>query len=325
MKAVEILKEGGVVILPTNTVYGFFTRFNNPEGIKKIAKLKNRSLDNPLQVFAKDSSQLKELKLGEEEIHLAEKLLKEPFTLILKTELNQDFVVKEGKIGIRMSRNELLSKILEKTGPLAATSVNTSGENPLTEEKDIRKSFRDVHFVKGDIQGYEEPTSVIEPVESGYKLLRKGSGSLNELKIEAAIGSDHAGFELKENVISILKHRGMIFIDCGTFSQESSDYPQYARKTSKVILESNIPRGILICGTGIGMSISANRFKGIRAALCHNEEYAELARKHNNANILVLGGRFTPDAEVNPILDKFLNTDFEDGRHKRRLDQIEKD
>ena len=137
------------------------------------------------------------------------------------------------------------------------------------------------------------------------------------------IASDHGGFTLKSELIGLLKKKGYMTDDLGTYSEDSVDYPDFGRKAAEAVLSDGNP-GIIICGTGIGISIAANRVKGIRAALCHCPEYAELARKHNDANILALGGRFVDPDTAERIIDTFLNTGFEGGRHQRRIDLIDK-
>ncbi|MDI9471723.1 MAG: ribose 5-phosphate isomerase B [Tissierellia bacterium] len=137
------------------------------------------------------------------------------------------------------------------------------------------------------------------------------------------VGSDHAGFELKEHIKKMLKDKGMKVDDQGTYSEESVDYPDYAKKVSEVVLRGEAV-GILICGTGIGISMAANRHPGIRAALCENEFTARMARAHNDANILCMGGRVVGTALAESIVNTFLSTSFEGGRHARRVDKIER-
>ena len=132
-----------------------------------------------------------------------------------------------------------------------------------------------------------------------------------------SIACDHAGFELKNALLD------PSFSDEGTFSKESVDYPDYAHLVCQKVLNNDADLGILICGTGIGMSISSNRFKGIRAALCHTPEDAFYARAHNHANILCLGGRTLDFATAKNILKIFLETPFEGGRHQRRIDKCD--
>ncbi len=139
--------------------------------------------------------------------------------------------------------------------------------------------------------------------------------------MKISIGSDHAGFELKEKIIN--KYSLFEFDDCGTFSDDSVDYPDYGHKVGSSLLNKNAKYGILICGSGIGISIAANRLKGIRAALCTSVEHARLSRLHNDANILALGSRLTSENDIYAIIDVFFNTDFEGGRHKDRINKID--
>ena len=137
------------------------------------------------------------------------------------------------------------------------------------------------------------------------------------------IGSDHGGFELKEKIKAFLKEKGVEFEDLGTFSEESCDYPDIAKAVAQKVAQTN-SKGILICGTGIGMSIAANKVKGIRCALCHDAYTAEYSRKHNNANIIAFGGRTTGVEIAKQMVEIFLEEEFEGGRHKRRIDKIAK-
>ena len=138
-----------------------------------------------------------------------------------------------------------------------------------------------------------------------------------------SIGSDHAGYELKERLKRMLEEEGYEIVDRGCHSEESVDYPDYARLVSEDVLNGMADYGILICGTGIGMSISANRYRGIRAALCLYPKMAELARRHNDANILVMGGRLLSSSMAKWIAEVFLKTEFEGGRHERRVKKMD--
>jgi len=134
-----------------------------------------------------------------------------------------------------------------------------------------------------------------------------------------AIGSDHAGFDLKEALKEHITSKGYELIDCGTHSKESTDYPIYAKEVAMHIKSQKADRGILICGSGLGMSISANKIKGIRAALCLNEYMARMSVKDNNANVLCLGGRVIGVELAKSIIDAWFDAHFEGGRHERRL------
>lgn len=141
--------------------------------------------------------------------------------------------------------------------------------------------------------------------------------------MKVAIASDHAGYDLKETIKSYLIEEKYEVIDLGPYSSDSVDYPDFAKKLTSEVLTENAKFGIGICGTGIGISISCNRVKGIRAALCSEPVSAELTRKHNNANVLNLGARIVGDELAKGIVNVFLNTEFEGGRHQRRIDKIE--
>jgi len=137
-----------------------------------------------------------------------------------------------------------------------------------------------------------------------------------------ALGSDHAGFGLKIFLTEWLTLNGYTFYDFGTFSAESVDYPDFAHQVAASVNNGSYPRGLLICGSGNGVCMTANKYQGIRAGLCWNSEQAELTRRHNNANILCLPGRFISNDEAVKALTLFLDTDFEGGRHQQRVDKI---
>ncbi|HMK61592.1 MAG TPA: ribose 5-phosphate isomerase B [Dissulfurispiraceae bacterium] len=137
-----------------------------------------------------------------------------------------------------------------------------------------------------------------------------------------AIGSDHAGLDLKTEVISLLKDLGHEHKDFGTDTPQSVDYPDFGEKVAETVAQGVAARGILICGTGIGMSIVANKFRNIRAALCNDLFTAKMSRMHNDANILVMGGRVIGKDLAKEIVTTWMNTEFESGRHLNRLKKI---
>ena len=137
-----------------------------------------------------------------------------------------------------------------------------------------------------------------------------------------ALASDHAGFAYKERVKTTLAEMGLPFTDFGAHSNESSDYPDFGHAAATAVSKGECERGIFICGTGIGMSIVANKHKGVRAAACESVEAAELSRRHNNANVLCIGERLTTWEEAQAIVRAFLKNEFEGGRHERRVGKI---
>jgi ribose 5-phosphate isomerase B len=142
--------------------------------------------------------------------------------------------------------------------------------------------------------------------------------------MKVAVGSDHAGFDLKSSAVAWLKEAGHEVVDLGPQSKDRVDYPDFAHRVAEVVTSGQAQLGVLVCGSGQGMAISANRHQGIRAALCTNEYLAFMARAHNDANVLCMGQRVIGEGLAQAILEKFLNTGFEGGRHEGRVAKIEK-
>jgi len=137
-----------------------------------------------------------------------------------------------------------------------------------------------------------------------------------------AVGSDHAGYALKEQVRPLLEQAGHDVVDVGTDSEESTDYPLHAEAAARLVADGKAERGVLVCGSGVGVSIVANKVEGIRAVNAHDPDEAEMSRRHNDANVLALAGRRLTGEEARAIVERFLAAEFEGGRHQRRVDQI---
>lgn len=137
-----------------------------------------------------------------------------------------------------------------------------------------------------------------------------------------SLGSDHGGYALKEHVKSYLESLGHTVLDCGAHSTESCDYPDFGKAAAQAVADGRCERGIVVCTTGIGISMAANKVRGIRCALCRDLLSAQLTRQHNNANMLALAGGFTGPFEAEHIVDAFLTTQFEGGRHERRVNKV---
>jgi len=142
------------------------------------------------------------------------------------------------------------------------------------------------------------------------------------LSLPVAVGSDHAGFNYKEAVISFLDGKNVMWKDFGTYSSDSVDYPDFAHPVAKAVENNEVAFGILICGSANGVAITANKHQNIRAAICWGEELAELARKHNDANVICIPARFVREKLVEKMLDVFMHTEFEGGRHQNRVSKI---
>jgi ribose 5-phosphate isomerase B len=140
--------------------------------------------------------------------------------------------------------------------------------------------------------------------------------------MKIAVGSDHAGFELKEQVQAMLAEAGHEITDVGTDSDESTDYPVHAEAAARLVADGEADTAVIVCGSGVGVSMAANKIGGIRAVNAHNAHEAEMSRRHNDANVLTLAGRTLSADEAKPIVERFLSTGFEGGRHQRRVDQL---
>lgn len=138
-----------------------------------------------------------------------------------------------------------------------------------------------------------------------------------------ALAADHAGYQEKEKLKKTLDEMGVEYVDMGTDSNESVDYPEFARKVGEAVAGGAVDQGVLVCGSGTGMAIAANKVHGVRAAVAWNEEIARLARQHNDANVLSLAARYTPPGEIDKILKAWFSAGFEGGRHERRVEKIE--
>jgi ribose 5-phosphate isomerase B len=137
-----------------------------------------------------------------------------------------------------------------------------------------------------------------------------------------ALASDHAGYAEKERLKQVLSDLGVEFDDLGTVSEESVDYPDYARKVAEQVAQGNVEQGLLVCGSGTGMAITANKVPGVRAAVAWSEETARLARQHNDANVLAIGARTTPEGDIPKIVRAWFAAEFQGGRHAERVEKI---
>jgi ribose 5-phosphate isomerase B len=142
--------------------------------------------------------------------------------------------------------------------------------------------------------------------------------------MKIAVGADHAGYALKERLLGKLKADGHEAVDFGTHSTESTDYPDYAAAVGRAVVKHEADLGLLVCSSGVGMSIAANKINGVRAALGTNTDEVGYTRKHNDANVLAIGAKYTDELTAEALLDKFLTTPFEGGRHSRRIEKINK-
>ncbi len=250
----------------------------------------------------------------------------------------------EWKIDLRNFRSSLLTPALIQSADLIATMTPAHREDVIQLVPSARsRTFVITGFgpspsrnsgipdpIGGSLDVYRRTRDALESCISDLILYIKEKGWLNvgssrsKAKMKIFIGSDHAGFELKNAVKEAFTARGMDVTDAGTFSRDSVDYPDFASVVAEKVSDGDADQGVLVCATGVGMSIAANRYPGVRAALVTSPDVAMLARSHNNANILVLGAKTTPPDQIQSIVDTWLKTTFSGGRHERRVNKLDR-
>ncbi|MBR6332526.1 MAG: threonylcarbamoyl-AMP synthase [Dehalococcoidales bacterium] len=339
-KVKKSFEAGGVVVFPTDTVYGIGCVYDDEDAVKKIFVIKQRDSNKPLPLLLSSKEQLS-LVTDDKNIYaetLADAFWPGALTLVVRKSKNVSDVITCGTatIAVRCPNNDGLRDLIGRLGkPIIGTSANISGEPSITKYSDAKRVFSD--SVECVVEGRctdNVPSTIVDVTGKVPKILREGPITAEQIKevisrikdkkastkMKIAIGTDHRGFGLKEELVKYLKETGYEVLDCGPAEGVTVDYPVSVEKVAKAVQSGKVDRGILICGTGLGVSIAANKFKGIRAALCNSEFMAERCRLHNNANILCLGAEY--DVDQKAIVKIFLTQEYEGGRHQKRLDMI---
>ncbi len=339
---ISILKGGGIVAFPTDTVYGLGACATIPQAVARVYQLKERPRNMALPLLLAHPSQIAEVAEPVPRIAwlLAVKFLPGALTLVLyKSSSVPDIIAAGGvTVAVRIPDHPVPVALVQGVeAPIVGTSANLSGKPSAVTADEVYSQFGDkVDLVidGGRCLGGREST-IVDVTGETPVVLREGAISIEELEkvcgsivlreggrvVRIAVGCDHRGLNLKQFVIELISQTGHSYEDFGCYTDDSVDYPDIARKVAEAVSKGNSERGILICSTGIGMSITANKVKGIRAALCHDAFSARRARQHNDANILCLGEGLAQDT-VREIVNTFLTVEFEGGRHQRRLDKI---
>lgn len=314
------------------------TPFLNPDVIKKIYPMIDQIIDVHLMVEEPEKYIDDFIRAGADIITFHIEAADNPHKVI-------DTIQERGiRAGIALNPDTDLFKIteyLEKVHLVVVMGVVPGkcgqGYIPETTEKirELKEIIRKREYptlieVDGGIKTY----NAYIPINAGADVLVSGSGifsqkdynkAIEKLKDVILIGSDHGGFNLKERSKIYLNHKEIAFQDVGTYSDKSCDYPVFAERVAKPISEKECRRGILVCGTGLGMSIKANKYEGVRATVCHDEYTAEMARAHNDSNVLCMGGRIlVEENKAIKIVEKWLYTPAsEEERHKKRIEMID--
>ncbi len=333
---VTILNQGGIVALPTDTVYGLAVRFDLDLAVSKLKSLKGRDADKPFTFLVSNLSQIEKIAhLKERDYQLVEKCLPGPITFLFLKQASLDDKYTNGlnTVAIRMLADETINQIIEAVNqPLLLTSANLSGEKAAFTSEEVYSVFNEKieAILVGESQ-MKMASTIVDSSSETLLLKRTGPISLPEIKRKAgldmkiSIGADHGAFKEKELLVKHLKELGYEVVDYGTDSEASVDYPDFAGPVAQSISDHESDFGIVMCGTGIGASITANKYPGVRAALVYDPEIAKITREHNDSNVLALGGRVTPIEDMYKIVDSWLATPFtHDARHERRINKLTK-
>ena len=330
---VEALQAGQVVAIPTETVFGFAVLASRKDAYERLYEIKKRTTEKAFPVVVHNFETINKLAVPSFMAHrIIQQFLPGPLTIVLPARKDLPPHMNGGldSIAIRIPDHTFVRTLMAALNePILLTSANISGQPPLLDDTHVMKQFEGVidMVVRGNCSA-AVPSTIVKVEDGKLLLLREGSIPFANIQSFArqpfliSIGSDHAALEMKTAMVQHLKSQGIEVSDVGTHSKESSDYPIYAINAAEMVAKGIAQLGIVICGTGIGASIAANKVKGIRAALVQSVEFAQLAKQHNDANVLALSGRFqTPEANA-AMIDAWLQSFYEAGRHTRRVNQI---
>ncbi len=329
----SFLLDKKIVCFPTETVFGIAVIANDYAAYLRLVECKNRPLNKafPLLVSSVEDIE-KYVVVDARSKRIIQAFLPGPLTIVLPKRLEVPAYLSAGQdsIAIRFSDDPFVLELMQKVKePIFLTSANLAGEPPCKNAEETFQVFQDkvACIVQGEPKS-QLATTIVDLTGTSIKILRQGAITQEEIiqkggyKMKIVIGSDHAGFEMKEAVKDYLKNHQYEVIDVGTYTCDSTDYPLYAIKAGEMVASHQADKGIVICGSGVGISIAANKVKGIRCALVTNEQIAKLSRQHNDANMLALPGRFITKEEALLCVQAFVTTAFEGGRHQKRIDII---
>lgn len=331
-EAVEILRNNGLVALKTDTVYGLAASSHAEKNYFHLAQVKNRPKGKPFPLMLSSIEEAeKYLLLSPKQRLLMRTFLPGPITFIVRRRKNVfPFLADQETLGVRVAKDPWLRTLIERNGsPLWLPSANLSNHPTAINHQMV------LDQLDGKIEAVLEgkapggvASSVVDISGDEIKILREGPISEKQIKEalsvkKIALACDHGAFDQKERIKKYLLEEGYEVKDFGAFSEDSVDYPDTIYPAAKAVAEGKFHRGIVLCGSGIGASITANKVKGIRCALVTSTEVARLTREHNDSNILALAGR-TTDTETNmEIVKTWLDVDFsEDERHVRRIKKL---
>lgn len=361
-RAVDALRSGDLVVVPTDSVYAVVADAFAPAATGRLRVLKQRDRGVPLPVVVRSPRQVSGLveHIPDAAERLMASYWPGPLTLVLPAAvgLSWDLGDTRGTVTLRMPAADLLLELVAEIGPLACTAASRSGMAVADTAEGVRRALlADVALYVDGGRCSGPPSTVVDVTREGAVVLRPGAIDARDVALVAggavgwgrrpgddadeqathqpdpddegpappmriAIGSDHAGYELKQHLVATLERLGHAVEDHGTDSTESVDYPPICATVGRAVVGGSADRGIVLGGSGQGEQIAANKVHGVRAALCHDLYTARMSREHNDANVLAMGGRIVAIGLADEIVALWLATDFEGGRHQRRIDQI---
>ena len=331
-QAKHALDNSQVIAFPTETVMGLGVYYDDYSAYVRLNQIKRRPEDKPYTLMLSDINEIENYAyLTLRDRRIINTFMPGPITLLLKAKENVPEYVTHGTgiIGVRVPNMKVIQEMIGFAGkPLLVPSANRSGEKPFNSYLDVKKEFKDeLGFVFQEDSLGAEPSTIVDLTEKDIRIIREGSLSLLDIErsismLKVAIGCDHGGYLYKEAIKEHLLAQGCSVIDVGTYSLESCHYPVFAGEVAKKVASEECEYGIVVCTSGEGVMIAANKVKGVRCGMGYNDEVSRLMREHNNANVISFGQKFMALEDVLRRVDIFLSTPFAGGRHQIRVDLI---
>jgi len=328
---VQDLHHDGVVAFPTDTVYGLAVRIASELAIQKLTQAKNRPQDKPYPLLVSSLAQIESFaQLTHRDRALIQQWMPGSVTFVFRKrpEIDTGYFAQSTTIAFRMPTDLWIKTLLEKLGePLLLTSANISGEPASVNSDEVLASLKGkIDCVIQGKAGGGIPSTIIDATAHNLKLIREGENTMTTIEQKSktiAIACDHGAYPHKEAIKARMIELGYAVEDFGTFDGVAVDYPDTVYPAAKSVSNGENTWGIVLCGTGIGASITANKVKGIRCALVFDKETARITREHNDSNILALGGRLTDVKTAVEIAEIWISSPFSnDERHIRRICKV---
>lgn len=335
---IKTLQDGDALVFPTETVFGLGVAMDKESNFRRLVALKRRPPEKPFTIMGASLAYAANVaQLDCRMRAIMKKYLPGPLTVLLPKRPHLPYYLTLGlsSVGYRVPDDSNVTNMIDQVGvPLLVPSANPSGVNPALTVEEAYRYFRgQIPFiVEGNVRGGKASTIVDLSTPGEIKLVREGPIPFDEIKATfdtfvpptIAIGSDHGGFAYKQALVAFLKEEGYEVLDVGTCSEDSCDYPKFAMKVGQAVASKNARLGIVICTSGIGVSIVANKIPGIRCAVGYDDVVAGKAREHNNANVIAFGQKYMSLDDVCRRVDIFLTEKFSRAeKHHRRVNEIE--